>query len=128
MARHILQKKSSQVEEEPSVNLTPLIDVVFVILIMFILVAPMLEMEKIELADASLSPKDSQAYFKEESLLSIQVFADDAIELNKIPVSEGRLLDLLKEAKRRQPELVPQLFHDRRATFGTYQAEKMQQK
>ena len=38
--------------EEPQINLTPLIDVVFVILIMFILIAPILELDRIDLADA----------------------------------------------------------------------------
>lgn len=38
--------------EEPTVNLTPLIDVVFVILIMFIVIAPLLDLDRIELAQA----------------------------------------------------------------------------
>ncbi len=36
--------------EEASINLTPLIDVVFVVLIIFILIAPMLELDRIQLA------------------------------------------------------------------------------
>ena len=39
--------------EEPEVNLTPLIDIVFVILIVFIVIAPLLQIEQVQLADAS---------------------------------------------------------------------------
>ena len=43
----------NSVTDESIVNLTPLIDVVFVVLIMFIVVAPLLEMEQVELADGT---------------------------------------------------------------------------
>ena len=36
--------------EESLLNLTPLIDVVFVVLIIFILIAPMLDVDKVQLA------------------------------------------------------------------------------
>lgn len=124
MARHLFQRKTIVESEEPSVNLTPLIDVVFVILIMFIVVAPILEMEKLQLADASSNNKDVQTLAKENSLISIHVFPDDTIEVNKINVGIERLGDLLIEAKRIHPEIIPQLFYDKRATFGTYQSVK----
>jgi biopolymer transport protein ExbD len=34
------------------------------------------------------------------------------------------LTDHLKQAKTRYPQATPQLFHDRRAQFGTYQSVK----
>lgn len=124
MARHLLKKTIPIDDKEPTVNLTPLIDVVFVILIMFIVIAPILEMEKLQLADASGAPKDAQVLAKEQSLVSIQVFSDDKIQINKMPVSIDRLGDLLIEAKKLHPEIIPQLYHDKRATFGTYQSVK----
>ena len=45
MSRRFFKQSDSRAIEEPTVNLTPLIDVVFVILIMFIVVAPLLELE-----------------------------------------------------------------------------------
>jgi len=36
--------------EEPVINITPLIDVVFVVLIMFILIAPLVDKEGVDLA------------------------------------------------------------------------------
>jgi biopolymer transport protein ExbD len=124
MARHLFKKKTIIESEEPTVNLTPLIDVVFVILIMFIVVAPILELEKLQLADASSANKDTQTLAKEASLVSIHVFPDDTVQINKIPVSTDRLGDLLLEAKNLHPEIIPQLYYDKRATFGTYQSVK----
>jgi biopolymer transport protein ExbD len=109
--------------EEPTVNLTPLIDVVFVILIMFIVVAPLLELDRIELADAS-SEAQNQKHVQESSPISIYVRQDNAILYNNRKVEVGQLLTLLKEAKVKHPKAKPQLFHDRKAYFGTYQQVK----
>ena len=36
----------------------------------------------------------------------------------------GQLVDYLKQAKKRYPQAKPQIFHDKKAHFGTYQAIK----
>jgi len=124
MTRHILSRGRANDYEEPTVNLTPLIDVVFVILIMFILIAPLLEMENIELADASAAGKEMQSISKEPGPISIQVFSDDTIKFNNVAVGVDRLGDLLIEAKSKHPFVSPQVFQDKRARFGTYQSVK----
>ncbi|MEC7840526.1 MAG: biopolymer transporter ExbD [Chlamydiota bacterium] len=124
MTRHILSRGKGGEYEEPTVNLTPLIDVVFVILIMFIIVAPLLEMENIKLADSSPAGKDVQSLSREAGPIAIQVFSDDTIKFNSIPVSVERLGDMLIEAKGKHPHVSPQLFQDKRAAFGTYQSVK----
>lgn len=123
MARQLFKKTTFAVEE-PVVNLTPLIDVVFVILIMFILIAPMLEMENVQLADASSNAKDMKPLARESGPIVIHVSADNTVLFNKIPVSIDRLGDALKEVKKLHPKAVPQLFHDKKASFGTYQSVK----
>lgn len=110
--------------EEPTVNLTPLIDVVFVILIMFILIAPLLELDRIELADAVLSPLDKAISVQEASGIMIHVQADNSIWIDRRQISLSQLSQYLKEAKVRYPQARPQLFHDRKASFGTYQGIK----
>lgn len=110
-------------QEEPQINLTPLIDVVFVILIMFIVVAPLLEIEKIELADAS-SASQNLASVKESSPISIHVRKDNTIWFNGERVNSEQLLFQLQQAKQRFPKKTPQLFQDREAQFGLYQAVK----
>jgi len=109
--------------EEPSVNLTPLIDVVFVILIMFIVIAPLLEMDRIQLADAP-SSNEAVSSVKETSPITIQVQADNIIRFNGHIIQPAELAGELKKAKESHPKSIPQLIHDRRAFFGTYQVVK----
>lgn len=109
-------------EEEPQINLTPLIDVVFVILILFIIIAPILELDKIELADRG--EKKQAASFTEPGPLAIHVRPDNEIYINQELVAMEVLADQLRLQKQRYPGAIPQLFHDRKAYFGTYQSVK----
>jgi biopolymer transport protein ExbD len=110
--------------EEPSINLTPLIDVVFVILIMFIVIAPLLDIDRIELAGASKEAGKKSVALQESSQIAIQVFGDNSIQFNQKEVELKDLSFLLSEAKKKYPDVKPQLFHDKRAFFGTYQSVK----
>ncbi len=107
--------------EEPTVNLTPLIDVVFVILIMFIVVAPMLELDRIQLADA---PQGETHSVQESSAVTVHVRKDNTILFEGQLVTADQLFLKLKGAYVLHPTLRPQLFHDKEAQFGTYQAVK----
>jgi biopolymer transport protein ExbD len=102
------------------VNLTPLIDVVFVVLILFILVAPMLNIDKIELATGA--PKENQT-FNENEGIRIEVFANNEIQINKQLIGADQLEAVLGSLKRSTNE-APKLFCDRRASFGTFQQIK----
>lgn len=121
MARRLLGRRLGE-EEQPSVNLTPLIDVVFVILIMFILIAPLLEVDLVELAGSSSEATAVAA--AESSPIAVHVFKDNRITFNNQQVDAPRLTALLREAKRRYPKVRPQIFHDKKASFGTYQSVK----
>lgn len=124
MRRQRLHSSSSSDDEFPSVNLTPLIDVVFVVLIGFIIVAPVLEIDNVELAAGPNSLSDAVTMVEEAGMIAIHVDKDDQITFNRSAVSIKRLGDLLIEAKVKFPEVRPQLFHDQRARFGTYQSIK----
>ncbi len=108
-------------DEEPLINLTPMIDVLFVVLVMFICIAPLIEMESVNLA--SLGGRDGTDV-KEESPLKIVVTNENRLFLNKEPVERAHLCELLKVERTRFPSQVPQLFHDKDASFGTYQEVK----
>ena len=109
--------------EEPTINLTPLIDVVFVILIMFILIAPLLEFDQIDLAQAS-SAKQENISVQKNSPITIQVRKDNALVLNNKVVTLALLKDLLIKQKKAHPKAIPQIFQDKKAFFGTYQEVK----
>jgi len=110
--------------EEPVVNLTPLIDVVFVILITFIVIAPLLELDRVELADASTAVKEHTASVQETSPIIIHVQQDNTVRLNGHVVHDHELIARLKRAKQQFPDARPQVFHDKKAHFGTYQGIK----
>jgi len=103
--------------EEPVINLTPLIDVVFVVLIVFIVIAPILERDRIALA---FGKEEGQDWVKEGSL-AIQVHKDNTIWVDKKQIHPDNLLSWLQRAKQTNPDMHPQLYQDRDASFGTYQ-------
>lgn len=124
MSRSVKKKVKNRQCEEPTVNLTPLIDVVFVILIMFILVAPLLELDRIELADATSSKEIKKIDAHESSPISIHVQQNNTILLNKQKIAINEVGIALKQLKKKYPKAKPQLFHDKKGYFGTYQAVK----
>lgn len=110
--------------EEPTVNLTPLIDVVFVILIMFIVIAPLLERDQVELASGPAPHLSSSSSVQESSPIAIQVRSDNTIWFNNHLVTPAALVGELKAAKINYPGVRPQIFHDKKAWFETYQTVK----
>ena len=106
--------------EEPPLNLTPLIDVVFVVLISFMLIAPMLDREQVDLVQGG--PQSSSC--SNASPFAITVRSDNSIWLQGRPLSLTELAQQAAIIRATQPQTVPQLIHDRTAPFGTYQSIK----
>lgn len=107
---------------EAEMNLTPLIDVVFVVLIIFILIAPMLELDRVELANGAPTKEGSMA--PESSAIAIHVKQDNTIWYAGRIVSPEQLTQILRDVRRTAVNRIPQLFQDKRAAFGTYQTVK----
>lgn len=114
-------------EEEGEMNLTPLIDVVFVVLIVFILLAPLaapLQIEQIDLAQGN--QKLPPLLENNHQAITIYVYADNSIRVNGAIVQLSSLSSYLRKIKTTHQEN-PQricLFHDEKAHFGTYQQVK----
>lgn len=121
MSKRRIFKVKRQTLDESLINLTPLIDVVFVVLIAFILIAPLVEVDNIELAN---STESSESDLSKKSRISIYVREDNSIWLNNKLVTDVELISELKQMKTQYPGFTPQLFHDKKATFGTYQKVK----
>lgn len=106
--------------EEPLINLTPLIDVVFVLLITFMLIAPILNVDHVDLATKGESNQTQAS----SSPIAITIRADNTLWFR------GKLLDiksleaLLKEEKKLHPGTCPQLIADKNSRFGLYQDVK----
>lgn len=103
------------------IDLTPLIDVVFVILILFILISPMIQVERITLA-----PRGKETHLdtlQQEGIL-IHVLANNTIKVNGIPMPEAKLEICLKKLYSLEQRAAPILFCDKHCSFGTFQKIK----
>lgn len=105
--------------DSTDLNLTPLIDVVFVVLICFILIAPLLELEHIQLAERGAETKPLHP--SRSDVLEIRLCSDNTYQINRCPVSADELPQLLSFWRARARGRAPLLFCDRRAHFGAYQ-------
>lgn len=124
MRKRFLREDIEEVNHDSLVNLTPLIDVVFVVLITFILIAPILKLDRIDLAPAHLNEKKESIPIQNRNSITIKVFEGDQITINSRAVTEKDLIAVLMSLKKNHPKEVPRLFHDKKATFGAYQMIK----
>lgn len=106
--------------QDPDVNLTPLIDVVFVILVIFMLLAPLLKRDLVDLAEGGGEPLGRV----EGKPIFISVLADETLCLGGKKISHEALKRQLAMLHRQNPEAHALLFHDEAASFGTYQKVK----
>lgn len=120
MRRRAWMTAEEEKEEEPVLNLTPLLDVVFVMLIIFLLLAPILSMDSVDLATASST---SQKSIKESPLL-LALHKDQSISLQGKKIALKDLSALLKVEKSRYPQAIPQVMIDKNSSFGLYQDVK----
>lgn len=111
-------------EEDAQINLTPLIDVVFVILILFMVLAPILDVESVNLAPAPEIEVESLSQLEIQGKLTIHLSAENSVSLNHHPVTFEQLEKLLTAAAKRFPNEVVQLFPDEKASFGDFQRVK----
>ncbi len=123
MGQGLARRRTVDVQE-PLINLTPLIDVVFVVLIAFIMVAPLLDRDQVQLASGDNAPSHIPLSMKEASPIQIHVRADNSILFAGTMTTLDELPRKLISARLQFPHARPQVFHDKRAHFGTYQTLK----
>lgn len=88
---------------------------------MFIVIAPLVHIDQVELAAAS-GEKEEQ--FEAKSAVTIHVSKESRIRINGMETKESDLKLALMREHQLHPDSKPQLFHDKRAPFGTYQTVK----
>lgn len=106
--------------EESPVNLTPLIDVVFVLLITFMLMAPILNVDHVDLAQGGILSKQEIS----QTPFAITLRGDQSIWFQGKKVNGKELALQLKAEKGRYPGQFPQLIADKNCHFGLYQDVK----
>ncbi|MCF7851791.1 MAG: biopolymer transporter ExbD [Simkaniaceae bacterium] len=112
---------SLETESDP-INLTPLLDVLFVVLILFMLAAPLLQIDHVKLSNGAPS-KESFSDITPQ-MLKITVSRDNHIQLNNKEIAIPLLIPTLRAIKMKFPTFTPIVYHDEAASFGTYQILK----
>lgn len=110
-------------EENELINLTPLLDVLFVILILFIIIAPLMNIDKIELAESS-SKTLSSTSMEDRNAISIYLHADDTVSIGTKKVEPHALRYVLEAIHKQNKETLPRLFIDKKCSFGTFTETK----
>lgn len=109
------------VEEPCEMNMTPLLDVLFVLLILFILVAPLLQVDQIALPCTIKENRNVKtANYETRSALVIQVDKDNHVRINQQPVELNDLPHVIKSLKIDR-RCTPILIQDKRSSFGVHQ-------
>lgn len=124
MKRIFSSFSEAESSEETYINLTPLIDVVFVLLITFIMIAPILKLDRIELAPAKQTKAQEKIPSQTRNSITIRVFDDNSITINNRPIELEHMLPTLHSLRKNHPDVTPMVFHDKKAAFGTYQIVK----
>lgn len=109
-------------EEDPGVNLTPLIDIVFVILMAFMVAMPLIRLDSIALAPGAEKHKALEK--DDDTATIIKVFADCTITLNDKKLSLGELKTQLTLLHQQHPQRIPVLLQDGDTPFKIYQEVK----
>ena len=96
------------------INVTPLVDIMLVLLIIFMLTAHLIARQAIEIE----LPRAAQSTSLQPTTLAIALKADGAIFLNEKPVTPAALRDAIKAAVARDPKTQAVIAGDKRVSHG----------
>ena len=108
-------------EESTDVNMTPLLDVLFVLLILFILIAPLLKIERVQLVSSKEEAKNIKAAnFQTKSPLVIEVDKTNQVFVNNKKIKIDELEIEIKNLKL-DKTIIPILLQDKKSEFGIFE-------
>ncbi|MFZ4773229.1 MAG: ExbD/TolR family protein [Chlamydiia bacterium] len=103
-------------DESELINLTPLIDVLFTVLVLFIVISPFLDIESVQLAGKGIEAVGQHHKRK----IRIFVNKNEQIKINDTLVPIKQLPLVLQELKKTFKDEIPELYQDKFSPFGTY--------
>lgn len=105
---------SSRKQPEPQINITPLVDIVLVVLIIFMVVTPaMNEGEHIELPELTMADEEK----KDLHPLEVTMALNGNVLVEKKPIEADRLEETLQGLHEKKPEAVVMLNADARLDY-----------
>ena len=93
----------ADIEELPAVNLTPMIDVVFLLIIFFLVGTKFYELER-EISVQLPETSDARPLTKPPQEIIINVSRDGQITVDQVVLSAERLVGVLQQARTRYPD------------------------
>ena len=96
-------------------NLTPLIDIVFLLLVFFMLTAHFIQEERI---DIELPPASSSATDDDDQFIDVVLLPDGKLIVDGLEITEDKLTDTLRGALHAPGKRYVRLRGDRAAQFG----------
>lgn len=98
-----MTSRTQRAKPKPVMNVTPLVDVVLVLLIIFMVVIPAMD-EKVRLSLPSLREVDAnRADTSERASYTVAITSSGSLYLDSVPVAAGDLERLLRGAHRAAP-------------------------
>lgn len=111
-------------DDAVELNMTPLLDVLFVLLILFILVAPLLQIDRVSLVHTKENAKNLKtANFQTKSPLVIEVDKTNQIYINEKKIKLDELEKSIQNLKLNK-QIIPILLQDKKSEFGIYETIK----
>ena len=109
-----IQIKASEQAMMSDINVTPLVDVMLVLLIVFIVTAPLL----MQAVPVKLPQTTASAPLTPAKQVQLSIDSAGKIYLDTQPVEPEQLRDRLQALRKRDPELNVQLMADERIPYG----------
>ncbi len=96
------------------INMTPLIDVILVLLVIFMISAPLMTSSlKLELPQV-----DAPAAAEQPQFMSVALDAQGRLFLDDVPVDDAQFLEQLKVVAKKNPQIEVQLRADKSIAYG----------
>ena len=112
-----MAKKYTTLGAVSDINVTPMVDVMLVLLIIFMVITPMLQKNfSVDMAKAD-SPRDMQAADKEDAVV-LAVSRDGKIYLGQEPISPDQITTTVKDRISSKLDKTVYVKSDRRAKYG----------
>ncbi len=109
-----MARRHSAVEEETEINITPMLDIVFIMLIFFIVTTSFIKETGVEVN----KPEATTAIPKLRGNIMIAITASDQIWMDKRPVQLGQIRAMVESALAENPEGTVIVITDKEASTG----------